>query len=285
LIINDSKFSFVHVQNNWQLALLVYIKYLYKVDYKIIYTIHGYRHNNYFKAIFAKRIIDLALFFFANIVLTASSEVKQKFWLIKRKCFVLYLGVEESYFNTPEPDYYAIHKNIIFAGQFRKGKNQRLILEAMSKYIERTGNKNFSLYLPGEGPLKGKCIGLAHHLKLVDNVIFPGQLSREDVLNLYTRCQIAIVPTNSETFGHCIAEPFVMGLCVMTRNVGIAVDVIINAENGLIFRDSNDLLLLLEKYLTNDDAISAMGKSAYNNNEQFRWKSICIQYEKIIKTN
>lgn len=285
LIINYTKFSFVHVQNNWQLALLVYIKYFYKVDYKIIYTIHGYRNNNYFKAILAKRIIDLALFFFANIVFTASSEVKQKFWLIKRKCFVLYLGVEESYFNTPEPDYYAIHKNIIFAGQFRKGKNQGLILEVMSKYIERTEDKNFTLFLPGEGPLKEKCIELAHHLKLEDNVIFPGQLSREDILNLYTRCQIAIVPTNSETFGHCIAEPFVLGLCVLTRKVGIANDVIINGKNGLTFNDSDDLSTLLEKYLTNNDAIAAMGKSAFNKRELFRWSSICEQYEEIIETS
>lgn len=285
LIIKDAKFSFVHVQNNWQLALLVFIKYFYKGNYKIIYTIHGYRHNNYFKAILAKRIIDLALFFFVNIVFTASSEVKQKFRLIKKKCFVLYLGVEESYFNTPEPDYFTIHKNIIFAGQFRKGKNQGLILEAMSKHIERTGNKDFTLYLPGEGPLKENCIEYAHHLKLEENVIFPGHLSREDTLKLYNCCQIAIVPTNSETFGHCIAEPFVIGLCVLTRKVGIANDVIINGKNGLIFSDSNDLLLLLGKYLTNNDAIAAMGRSAYNMRELFRWRSICRQYEEIIETN
>lgn len=282
IIINDAKFSVIHVQNNWQLLLTVFIKYIYRYDYKIIYTIHGYRHNSFFKSIIAKRIIDLALFLFADIVFVASSEVKQKFWLIRQKCFVLYLGVEESFFNTTQPDFNSSHKNIIFAGQFRKGKNQELIIEAISKYIEKTGNTNFSLYLPGDGPLKDQCTKLVEHLHLQNNVIFPGQLSREEILSLYQHCQIAIVPTNSETFGHCIAEPFVMGLCVLSRNVGIANDIIINGENGLIFNNVHDLSLLLQEYLTNNSALQVLIKSAEYKKELFRWNTICSEYVNII---
>lgn len=285
LIIKNAKCPFVHVQNNWQLTLIVFIKFFYKVDYKIIYTIHGYRHNNYFKAIIAKRIIDLALFFFTDIVFASSSEVKQKFWLIRKKCNILYLGVEESYFNIPKPDYYVTQKHIIFAGQFRKGKNQKMIVEAVAKYIGRTGNKDFSVYLPGEGPLKEKCNEYADLLNLQETIIFPGQLCREEILKLYSCCQVAIVPTNSETFGHCIAEPFVMGLSVLTRNVGIANDIIIDGENGLIFNNANDLSLLLEKYLTNGESLAALGKSAWSKRELFRWSSICVQYRNIIEDN
>ena len=282
-IANESKCSFVHVQNNWQLALVVFIKYSYKTNYKIIYTIHGFRHNKHFKAFLAKRIIDLALLFFADIVFVASSEVKQKFWLVRKKSTILYLGVEEKYFNTPKPEYHSNHKNIIFAGQFRKGKNQNMILEAISMYIEKTGNRDFSLYLPGEGPLKAKCTKLAHNLNLQDIAFFPGQLSREDMLSLYSRCQIAIVPTNSETFGHCIAEPFVMGLCVLTRKVGIANDIIVDGENGLFFYDANDLSLLLEKCLTNNESLVSLSNSAYKKRDLFHWSSICCSYSTIIQ--
>lgn len=284
-VIKESKCTHIHVQNNWQLALIVRIKFFYQFKYKIIYTIHGYRHNNYLKAFFAKRIIDLALYLFTDLVFVASSEVKKKFWLVRKKTFILYLGVEELFFNTPAPEFSSPHKNIVFAGQFRKGKNQTTIIKALSNYIEKTGDRDFTLYLPGEGSLKDICIKLANKLKLQDNILFPGQLSREEMLNLYKKCQVAIVPTNSETFGHCIAEPFVMGLCVMSRKVGIAEDIILNGENGLFFNNENDLALLLIKYLNNNMVLEALGKSAQKKSELFRWSSICKLYEKILVGN
>jgi glycosyltransferase involved in cell wall biosynthesis len=284
-IIKESKCTHIHVQNNWQLALIVWIKFFYQFKYKIIYTIHGYRHNNYLKAIFAKRIIDLALYLFTDLVFVASSEVKKKFWFVRKKTFILYLGVEELFFNIPAPVFSSPHKNIVFAGQFRKGKNHSTIIKALSNYIKKTGDRDFSLYLPGEGSLKDNCIKLANELKLQDKIIFPGQLSREEMLNLYKRCQVAIVPTNSETFGHCIAEPFVMGLCVLSRKVGIAEDIILHGENGLFFNNENDLALLLIKYLNNNGILEALGKSAQKKSELFRWSTICKLYEKILVGN
>jgi glycosyltransferase involved in cell wall biosynthesis len=282
IVVNDSKCTHIHVQNNWQLALIVWIKFFYQLKYKIIYTIHGYRHNNYLKAFFAKRIIDLTLYLFANLVFVASSEVKKKFWLVRKKTFILYLGVEERFFNIPAPEFSSTHKNIVFAGQFRKGKNQITIIKALSNYIKKTNNRDFTLYLAGEGSLKANCIKLVNELQLQDNILFPGQLSREEMLSLYKKCQVAIVPTNSETFGHCIAEPFVLGLCVMTRKVGIAEDIIIDGENGLFFNNENDLTLLLIKYLNNNVALEAMCKLNHKCAVFFRWSTITEQYKILI---
>lgn len=281
-LIKTEKFSFVHVQNNWQLALLVFIKLFFKVDYKIIYTIHGYRHNSIIKSLFAKKVIDIALYLFADKVFVASSEVRHKFRFSRKKSNVLYLGVENDFFDVPKPDFESTHKNLIFAGQFRKGKNQQQIISAISEYIKRTGNKDFTLYLPGEGPLRNKCIEHAKLLKIQDNVVFSGQLSRKEIITLYSQCQIAIVPTNSETFGHCIAEPFVIGMCVITKNVGIANDVIKDGSNGLLFENTEDLTTILEKHLTDNAYLSMLSDNAYQSRELFRWSSICTAYNKAL---
>lgn len=283
-VIKESDCTYVHVQNNWQLALVVFIKHFYNINYKILYTIHGYRHNRYIKSIIAKRIIDVVLFLFADLVFAATTEIKQKFWLIRKKCFVLHLGVEDRFFNTDRIDFSSKQKQIIFAGQFRKGKNQNKILEAVSKYIKRTGNRDFKVHLPGEGHLKEKCIQIAHELKISDNIIFHGQLSRHEILKLYQQCQIAIIPTNSETFGHCIAEPFVIGLAVMTRKVGIASDIIKGGVNGLFFKNANDLSGLLENYLINDKALEKLGNNVYQSRDLFRWKFICSNYTAILQS-
>jgi glycosyltransferase involved in cell wall biosynthesis len=282
-VIEESKCTYVHVQNNWQLGLVVFIKYFYRTNYKILYTIHGYRHNKYFRSIIAKRIIDLSLFLFADLVFGATTEIKQKFWLIRKKCFVLYLGVEERFFNVSRIDFFSKQKQIIFGGQFRKGKNQNIIIEAVAKYIKRTGNRDFKVHLPGDGHLKEKCIKLAAVLNISDNIVFCGQLTREEILELYQKCQIAIIPTNSETFGHCIAEPFVIGLAVFTRQVGIAGDIIKDGVNGLLFKNAMDLSVLFENYLINNTALEKLGNNAYQSRDLFRWKLLCKDYSAILQ--
>jgi glycosyltransferase involved in cell wall biosynthesis len=61
------------------------------------------------------------------------------------------------------------------------------------------------------------------------------------------KCQIAIVPTNSETFGHCIAEPLVLQRILITKHVGVAIDVVRHGENGFFFETKEDLVNCLKE--------------------------------------
>ena len=51
----------VHVQNNWQLALMAYVKFklCFKQKIRIIYTLHGFRHNHLLKSYVSQVIIGL----------------------------------------------------------------------------------------------------------------------------------------------------------------------------------------------------------------------------------
>ncbi|HUX95283.1 MAG TPA: glycosyltransferase [Bacteroidales bacterium] len=285
VLINTNKCEFAHVQNNWQLLLVAYVKYIYRRNFKIIYTIHGFRHNQYFKSLIAKLLISIELLLFADIVFSPSSAVKEKFPLVKHKCMVLFLGVEGKYFFDSSPDFKQSHKNLIFAGQFRPGKNQKMIIRSVNLFIEKTGIRDFTLYLPGEGMLRNDCIKLVENLNLQEIIKFPGQLSREEIFDLYKKCQIAVIPTNYETFGHCIAEPFVMGLCVITRKVGIAKDLIKDGINGLIFVNADDLAVIFEKYLFCNDILETMSKQALKSKDTLHWDNISGDYVGSLKSS
>ena len=90
---------------------------------------------------------------------------------------------------------------------------------------------------------------IAQSLGISDRYISLDIRSCEVLCELERKCNIAVIPTNSETYGLCIVEPFVLGKCILTRNVGVASDIIKESENGLYFENHIDLAQKLIFYL------------------------------------
>ena len=272
--------EYVHVQNNWQLAIVTFVKYFFLKKFKIIYTIHAYRHNYPIRSFITRIIISLALLFIVNKVVVASSFIKRKFNLLNYKTYIIYLGVENSFFEKIHTVINSHDINIVFAGQFREGKNQKLIIRSFKNATE-LNNANLKLYLAGDGPLLNSCKKLAFELGLEKQVIFTGNLNRAEVLNLYQKCNIAIVATNIETFGHCIAEPYVLGLCTISRRTGIAEDIIANGVNGFLFDNDKELLTLLPEIIKSKEKIIKTGETAFANRDELRWSNIVEKYNAV----
>ena len=102
------------------------------------------------------------------------------------------------------------------------------------------------------------------------------------MIDLYRRCQFAFAPTNVETFGHCIAEPFILGRVVITRHIGVADDIIRHGETGFFFDEESDLLELLLKVLPERDLCARVAANARQARNPFRWELVCQQYFNLI---
>ena len=212
-IMVKNKIRVVHVQNNWQLALMAYVKFklCFKQKIRIIYTLHGFRHNHLLKSYVAQVIIGLGLLCFADKVICMSGYLRKKFKLLSYKIELLPLGVSTSFFSG---NYCPLPQNglqMIFPAQFRHGKNQDIIIRAFAEHIRRTNDNDSKLVLPGAGDLLSEMKGLTERLGISNRVEFPGLLCKEDVRLLYLKSNIGIVSSNSETFGQSIVEPFVLG--------------------------------------------------------------------------
>jgi glycosyltransferase involved in cell wall biosynthesis len=267
--------QFVTVQTNWQLAIVVAAKYIYWKKYRIIYAINGYRHNYKFRSFIAKYVIGLALFIFADYVITPSSFLKRQFGFLRRKNIIIFIGEDKDFFREYSPPSFTETKRFVFPGEFRAGKGQELLIRVIKRYIDVSGNDDVELYLPGKGKNLETCKNLSKKLGLEKKVIFPGFLNRDQMRQLYLKCQFALVPSNVETFGHCIVEPFILGRVVISRHVGVADDIIIPGKTGFFFDDEEDLLEVLLAVVSNEALCATVAKNAFDQRDKFRWEPIC----------
>jgi glycosyltransferase involved in cell wall biosynthesis len=249
------------------------------MSYKVVYTVHGYRHNHPVRAVVARYLIGAALFLFAYRNITPCTFLRERFACLGKKNVVIFIGEDEALFEDhPLPDFDGGTKRLIFAGEFRTGKNQEFLIKALMRYIERSGDTDVELYLPGKGERLNGCRALVRDLGLGEKVFFPGFLDRNAMIELYLRCQIALIPSNSETFGHCIVEPFALGRVVLTRHVGVADDIVRHGETGFFFEGESDLVELLLAILPNRGLCRQVSAAARSERELFRWDRVCRQH-------
>jgi Glycosyltransferase len=267
--------DFVTVNTNWQLAIAVLARLLFSLDYSLVYVINGYRHNYRFRSVIARFLIGTALYLFADHVITPCEFLRKKFGFLKEKNKVIFIGEGEALFEDHSLPSFSGTQRFIFAGMFRPGKNQELLIRVLKQYMDKSGNQDVELYLPGKGELLDDCRTLARDLGLQDKVFFPGFVNRAEMLALYLRCQFAFAPTNVETFGHCIVEPFVLGRIVMTRHIGVADDIIRHGETGFFFDTERDLLDLLLAVLSDHALCARVAANAKQAREPFRWEMVC----------
>lgn len=279
-IIARDSITHVNVHNNWQMALVTYIKYkkIIPLKFKIIYTIHGYRHNSSLKSIFAIGIIGFSLFLFANRVISMSSYVSKRFWFIAYKTDLVFYTMNKPEYKLESYELKGAPISMVFPAQFREGKNQAILIEALDLYIKKTGDTTIRLHLPGSGSLEMNCQKIVHDKGLTDQIIFPGKLSHAKVMELYKKTNVALISSNVETYGRCIAEPFILGRCIITQKTGVALDIIKDAQNGFFFSNASDLASLLEKLHKHPELLIKAAKSAYEDRNIFSSESVMNSY-------
>jgi len=279
-IVLKENIDIIHVQNNWQLAIAGYVKMSLRMKRKvgIVYTLHGFRHNSPVKSRIAQVVIGSALLSLADHVICMTQYLKKKFSLLSYKIDIIPLGVKDDFF-IPEfvaPPSDALH--IIFPAQFREGKNQDLIIRAFAGYIKKTSDKGSTLTLPGNGPMLDTMKQLAKSLDIERQVIFPGLLTKDEIKKCYLNSNLAVVASNSETFGQSIVEPFVLGRCIISTPVGIAPEIIENGENGFFFQTEGQLTDILVQLSRDRYLITKIGQRNFQSRNIFSWESITKQY-------
>lgn len=285
-IVRQESVRCVHVQNNWQMMLSVFVKFvlLRKLGIKIIYTIHGFRNNSPIKAVVARVIIGTMLLLFANRVICMSSYLKRNFGFLGKRIALLPLGVSDGYFLSEQPAFPQNDLQMVFPAQFRVGKNQDLIIRAFARHIGNCGDKESHLYLPGMGELGEYMKSLTNELGIADRVSFPGFCTKQEVLQLYLKCNIGVVASNSETFGQAVVEPFVLGRCVISTHVGIADDILVDSENGFFFSTEEELVNVFDRLYKEPQLINRAGEINYGRRSMFSWRSVTEKYIKMIET-
>ena len=245
-IIEEQLIDVVHIQTNWELALIIYVKYILGVcrKFKMVYTIHAYRNNKRYKSYLVRVLLTFFLAFFVDKVICMCTSLKNSFRWLSYKIAMIPLGVDENFFECPYQSLPIDKLRLIYPAQFRVGKNQDIVIRAFAEYRNMTRDMNSILILPGNGELLQKMKDLCKDLGCEQQVLFPGYCSKREILEYYKKSNNAVIASDSETFGLCIAEPFVLGLNIITTRVGVSSDIIRNKEGGFFFKTQEELKLI-----------------------------------------
>lgn len=283
-LIESKGIDIVHVQTNWELAIISYIKYILKSKkkFKTLYTIHGYRNNYKYKKYIALFLLTILLWLFTDKIICTCSSLKKKFNILSYKIILLPLGIDKNFFISKRPTPQNNNLRLIYPAQFRIGKNQDTIIKAFAQYVQTTHDTNSILYLPGSGELLIEMKNLTASLNLNKQIVFPGRISKNEILNLYKQCNTAIIASSNETFGQCIVEPYVLGLNIITTNVGVAPDIITDQINGRFFTTQEDLTNILLDFHDNPNKIKLFGNYNYERRDAFTWDTITNKYLKYL---
>ena len=112
-------------------------------------------------------------------------------------------------------------------------KNHLFLLRTFTSWLHKTHSNGFLLFCGG-GELKQTLKAEAERAGIQASVRFLGRLGRQELTDMYGLADALLHPSMSEGFCNVIVESLILGLPVVSSPVGIAPELIVEGELGLL---------------------------------------------------
>ena len=218
----------------------------------VINTVHGYLFDD--KSSFLKKTIMILAEKFTkcvtHVVIVMNSldyDIARKHKLYKNNIYLINgMGINLSLFppisfenklafrkkyNFSKDDFL-----LIYVAEFSKRKNQKFLLNSISKLVD-DGFKNIKLVLLGDGKFLDELKIYAQELAIMSNVVFTGYT--KDTCTYYQMADICVSSSRSEGLPFNIMEAMSIGLPIVASNVKGHTDLVSQNENGFLFEYDN----------------------------------------------
>ncbi|MFI5203082.1 MAG: glycosyltransferase [Flavobacteriales bacterium] len=194
---------------------------------------------------------------------------------IDRPVSVIAFGVDTVFFK-PADNKDDSKVDISIAKSLEKTYGIDLLIDVF--YELKKTHKNIFLNIAGDGTMKETYIRKVKELELNHSVSFMGQLTREQVAELYASSDIAVFLSVTESFGVSVIEASACGVAVVCSSVGGHKEVVKNEETGYLV-DRNQKQEIIEKLnnlIENKALRQTMGAAGRKFViEKFEWKK-CV---------
>jgi len=105
---------------------------------------------------------------------------------------------------------------VAISANFIARKNINWVIDAVKSY---SGSKKIKLYVSGTGP---ELESLFESASGVENIIFTGKLSHVDNLDMISKSDLFVLPSEKETFGRVYIEALALGVpCIALAGTGL----------------------------------------------------------------
>ncbi len=172
-------------------------------------------------------------------------------------------------------------KKIVAVGRLEPQKNHAMLISAFKKIHDCY--PDYSLYIYGEGRLRGSLIKQIQLLGLEEAVFLPG--SAKDIHKKIADAEMFVLSSNYEGLSNALLEAMMMGLpCISTDCAG-SNEVIQNNINGLLIpMGDTDKLAECMKQLINDKEFSSqISQESQMTSRQFDSEIVIRKWESAIE--
>jgi alpha-maltose-1-phosphate synthase len=188
---------------------------------------------------------------------------------------VLNNGVNSQIFYPRKLGTPSSEKYILYVGVLRARKGLFDLIECAAILSKIRPSVKFIIC--GSGPLKEKIIRVVKEKGLEKQVIFPGWISRTELIRLIQNATIQVIPSHYEGLPTVLLEAMACGLPVVATNIGGNNEVIKSGVNGLLIPAKQPnlmaraLLKLLDDPLLRENLGVAARKTILSN---FTWDKV-----------
>lgn len=180
------------------------------------------------------------------------------------------------------------YRYIFHLSKYSERKNPTVILKAFREIATKADD--IKLILAGSGWKNLEVLNYLKHNNLEDRVIFPGFISREDIVNIFNFSDVFIFPSFYEGFGMPNIESMACGCPVITSNVFAIPEVV--GDAALILNDNRDFNELSDKVfeiLNSSKTSKELVEKGFIQAAKYSWKksanTVLSVYKELINSN
>jgi len=227
--------------------------------------------------------VHVKSFIHADLIIAVSEEIKNiavKYGVPTEQTAVIHNGIEFREIESETEDEEEVF-TLLSVGRLEKIKGHELLIQALSKL----NFENWQLVLCGDGAEIEHLKMLAKDYQLTDQIHFAGWVEKEELDHYYSKADVFVLPSFSESFSLVVLEAMEHKLPVIATDVG---------DMGLMFPESTKEFLIEENNekelktairkaasLWEDKSLETAGCQMYEHGKQF---SLENQAEKTAET-
>lgn len=265
-------------------------------------SLHDLQHIH-LPEFFSKKRIEEREFFY-RLSASACSQIMVTFDHVKKdlvrhfnisseKLSVTSIGYEIPEELIEQADSYILDKLkipprfVLYPARTWKHKNHLFLLDALALYIDKYDKEVFLVCAGGKNEYYKVIEEKVFEKGLEKNVIFPGYLSEKDLIFLFKKTALVVVPTLYEAGSGPLLQAIFLSTPVICSNVTSLPDV--TGDNRFVFdpTDKEELCELMHKMLTDENFRKENIKNSHKQAERFNWadviKNFLAAYDKAIE--
>lgn len=160
-------------------------------------------------------------------------------------------------------------------------KGLRSLLEAM-RVLKTQEKREFLLDIAGDGDERESLEAFVRDNNLSDQVRFVGRVPHREIVPLYHRAHVYVLPSLNEGMSNNVLEALASGLPIVTTDTGGTRELVEDGMNGCIIRmrDAEHIAEKLSFLASHPKETEAYGKESRRRAEALGWNEVAKEYRK-----